>query len=228
MVKLVCISDLHGHLIDIPPCDILLLSGDITPTCDHSVSFQQQWLTYNFIDWRRRQPAKHFIYCAGNHDFYYEQAKYKSSRHEEMIADPTWMCYLQDDWIECCGLKIWGSPWQKPFFNWAFNMQEEDMVKKWAAMPDDIDIIISHGPPYGYGDYVPHTYTNNGTMLPQGEHTGSPSLLKRIDEVQPAVVCWGHIHSQYGQWTRGSTKLINASIVDESYRPVHKPIEVNL
>lgn len=227
MTKIVCVSDIHGHLIDIPECDILLISGDICPTCDHSILFQQEWLNTNFINWRRQQPAKHVIFCAGNHDFVFERTSLGFRPHP-IKANQTWLCYLQDDCIECCGLKIYGSPWQKPFFSWAFNMPEEEMARKWALMPDNVDIIISHGPPYGYGDYVPNTYTANGTMLPQGEYTGSRSLLKRIDEVQPKLVCYGHIHCGHGEWERGKTKLVNASIVDGNYQPVYKPVIYNL
>jgi Icc-related predicted phosphoesterase len=59
---------------------------------------------------------------------------------------------------------------QKIFYNWAFNRPEDKLVKHWQAIPDDVNVLITHSPPYMIGDYVPRSM----------QHEGSPSLYKEI------------------------------------------------
>jgi Icc-related predicted phosphoesterase len=227
-LKLVCISDLHGYLPAIPPCDILLVAGDICPAYNHSLDFQSLWIRTNLVEWRTQQPAKHCIFCAGNHDFIFQKTACGLGYHHEdygMLSNPTWLCYAEDEVVDCCGLKIYSSPWQKLFGGWAFNLEEKYMQEKWAKMPDDVDIILSHGPPYSYGDDV--SWENYDGSITK-EKTGSLSFTKRIIEVQPKLVVFGHIHSGYGKYQLGSTVLLNASYVNDNYRPVNKPWEITL
>ena len=60
--------------------------------------------------------------------------------------------YLQDSSVTIGGLKIWGSPWTLFFFDWAFNLYEDQLREKWEEIPEDTDIIVTHGPPLGYGN----------------------------------------------------------------------------
>jgi Icc-related predicted phosphoesterase len=41
------------------------------------------------------------------------------------------------------------------------------------------------------------------------------------------VVC-GHIHSGYGRYQLGDTEIINASLVDNDYRPVNPAVRIVL
>ena len=39
---------------------------------------------------------------------------------------------------------------QPRFGDWGFNLDRgEDMLRKWNMIPDNIDILITHGPPVG-------------------------------------------------------------------------------
>jgi predicted phosphodiesterase len=222
MLRIVCISDLHGHLPEIPECDILLISGDICPVREHNLFFQELWLRTNFATWRTAQPAKHCIFCAGNHDFVFEKMQGGYGHNVVdcgMYNNPTYMRYLQDSGVECCGLKIWGSPWQRPFGGWAFNMPEADMQKKWERVPD-VDIVISHGPPYGYGD-VGENNEDLGTVYPA--RSGSESFTRYIRLAQPKLVVYGHIHHGYGKYKIDNSHLVNASYVNDYYQPVNLP-----
>jgi Icc-related predicted phosphoesterase len=214
-MKIVALSDLHGHLpAALSACDLLLLAGDLTPVEDHDPFFQALWLNDVFRSWLSRQPARKIVGIAGNHDFVFEQAP-------ELVARDLPWTYLQDAGIEWEGLKIWGTPWQPWFFDWAFNGTPEQLVRKWALIPDDTDILVVHGPPYGYGDGVPE---GDGSV----RRCGCPHLLERIEAVRPRLVIFGHIHEGRGEWQLGPTRMANVTLVDGAYRPVHEPWVVEL
>jgi Icc-related predicted phosphoesterase len=206
-IKVVAISDLHGYLPeDLPSCDLLLIAGDICPLRDHSPFAQAQWLGTVFRKWLDRQRARQIVATWGNHDFVGERAP-------DMVPGLHWHM-LVDDWVELLGMKIYGTPWQPRFFDWAFNLDEPDLERKWRQIPDDTDILLLHGPPHGYGD-----------MNLAGQHTGSPSLTKRIAEIRPQLAVFGHIHEAYGVFDLDGITLANVSLMNIRYEPVNRPFE---
>ena len=119
--------------------------------------------------------------------------------------------------VEALGLKVYGSPWQPRYLDWAFNADEPELAGRWgggAAIPEGTDVLLLHGPPRGYADFSPV----------DGVHTGSPSLLRRIEEVRPRLAVAGHIHSGYGVHRIGETVFVSASHVDDAYRPVNPSV----
>ena len=128
-MKIAAVSDLHGILPEIPPCDLLLIGGDVCPLKDHKLRRQADWLGSEFRAWLERVPARKIVGVAGNHDFVFQ--------HE-----PTWVprdlpwTYLQDSGCEWEGLRFWGTPWQPWFFDWAFNLHEPDLKPKWQMIPE--------------------------------------------------------------------------------------------
>jgi Icc-related predicted phosphoesterase len=218
MSKVLCISDLHGYLPEISECDLLLIAGDICPVYNHKVAFQKSWLNHDFRNWLQKVPAKKIVGIAGNHDYVFEKSNLSD------LALP-WT-YLNKQSTEYEGIKIWGSPYQLWFLDWAFNAPEENGEKYLAKIYDKIpvgtDIIISHGPPYGFGD-----------LTDRGESVGSQALLDKIKEIKPKYVITGHIHSARGIYEidhgQQVTTVINAAILDEKYQPVNEGIfEINL
>ncbi|NBO90811.1 MAG: metallophosphoesterase [Planctomycetia bacterium] len=205
-MRICAVSDLHGHLPDVPRCDLLLIGGDICPTADHDPLYQASWLDTNFRAWLDQIPARHIVGVCGNHDFIFEQLP-------EAVPIALRWTYLQDSGCEIEKYKVWGTPWQPWFFNWAFNLEEEDLETRWAMIPKDTDILVLHGPPRGYGDQV-----QRGSHI---ENTGSPSLTERIKRIQPKLAIFGHIHEGRGEYRLGKTILANVSILDEEYRPIH-------
>ena len=210
-MKIVAISDQHGILPEIPPCDLLLIAGDICPVHNHAIDFQAQWLDSDFRRWLGSlRHVGRVIGVAGNHDFIFERAAHR-------VPDDLPWIYLQDQLTEYRGLRIWGTPWQPWFFDWAFNGQPEQLKEKWALIPNPVDIIVVHGPPRCYGDGVPE---RGGSV----RHTGCPHLLQRIREIEPELVVYGHIHEGRGQWQlTEKTTLANVTLVDGSYRHVYEP-----
>ena len=213
-MKIVAVADLHGTLPDIPACDLLLIAGDICPVENHHFSFQAEWLDHTFRRWLERQPARKIVGIAGNHDLVFE------SRPDLVPHDLPWR-YLQDSGTEWEGMRIFGTPWQPWFFDWAFNLYEDQLERKWDLIPPGTDILVVHGPPFGFGDGVT---SGDGTI----RRTGSPSLLRRIEEVAPKLAVFGHIHEGRGQWQHGPTMLANVTILDEKYHHVHPPWEWEL
>jgi hypothetical protein len=208
-MKIVAMSDLHGYLPEVvPACDLLLLAGDLAPVRNHALDYQASWLNGDFRHWLRRLPARKIVGIAGNHDLIFEHAP------ERVPRDLSWT-YLQDAGLEWEGLRIWGTPWQPWFFDWAFNGTPELLRAKWALVPEGTDILVVHGPPRGYGDGVPE---RGGVRL-----CGCPHLLERIREIGPRLVVFGHIHEGRGQWQVGPSRLANVTLLDEAYRPVYPP-----
>lgn len=213
-MKIICLSDQHGVLPDVPECDLCIIGGDVCPVTNHQIWFQQQWLDTNFRYWLKKIPAKKIVGIAGNHDYIFQNSPQK-------VPSLPWT-YLQDSKTEFEGYKIWGTPWQPYFFDWAFNLYEKELCEKWSLIPNDTDILVVHGPPQGYGDKAPRV---GGKGF---EHTGSPGLLKKIEEVKPKLVVFGHIHEGRGEWNDGTTQFANVTILDGKYKHVHQPWQFEL
>lgn len=202
-MKLVCISDTHMQEsnVKIPPCDILIHAGDYDiRTLDHLEQLNA---------WFYNQPAKHKICIAGNHDFYFQKL------HSNMIQDIlNNTIYLENSSVTINGIKFWGSPYTHIFNQWAFMLPGDELKKIWEKIPDDIDVIITHGPPYGILDYVEFSKQN----------VGCPHLRDRIKEIKPKYHICGHIHGSYGIYQDEYTTYVNASLMNEDYDLVNNPI----
>lgn len=226
---LACISDTHNkhHSLTIPECDLLICSGDITNRGELS-------LVLDYAAWAHNTPAKHLVLVPGNHELGWEAnpEKYK----KEILKVCPRMNILIDQTVLIDGYKIHGSP-ATPWFNdWAWNRAKNDkpfmyrgatmtapeIKPHWDLIPQDVDILITHGPPQGILDIV---YRHDG--LPRdGEKLGCPLLMNRIDQLDKLKLhVFGHIHSSSGEAYFNGTKFINASICDEQYSPTN-PIRI--
>ena len=90
------------------------------------------------------------------------------------------------------------------------------MQQKVDLIPNDIDILVSHGPPLGFLD-----------STRDGSRTGSTELLLHIkDKSKPKVVIFGHIHEGYGVMSDGTRLYVNASSCTFKYgmAPLNPPI----
>ena len=202
-IRIVCISDTHGRhkKLKIPEGDILIHAGDITNmgALDEVIKFNKFLGTL---------PHPHKIIIAGNHDFAFEYSP------EETQAVITNAIYLQDQEVTIEGVRIYGSPWQPRFHDWAFNLDRGAAIReKWDLIPEGLDILVTHGPAFGQGDIVN-----------DGGHAGCEDLFLAIKRTQPKFHVFGHIHGGYGIFESEKTTFINASSCDEDYRPINKPI----
>ena len=211
------VSDLHGHLPDIKRCDLLLIAGDILPLDVQSDAARSlAWLRGEFATWLDRIPAEHVIGIAGNHDFLMER--------RELIPDDLRWTYLQDEETTVAGLRVYGTPWTPTYGLWAFEAMPAELQSIYDRIPEGIDIVLSHGPPYGQGDRAPRLRSAPDAGGPW-EHVGSPELLAAILRIRPRLVIYGHIHED-GGWNRrltGQTTLMNVSILDGAYNVARAP-----
>lgn len=211
-MKIVSISDthtLHKGVI-IPECDILIHSGDVS-TRGYITEIK------NFLEWFAVQPARYLVLIAGNHDFGFQT---KPEDVKALLLEYPNIIYLQDEEVIIEGYKIYGTPWQPWFHDWAFNLHRGAELKaKWDLIPMDTEILVTHGPPFGYGDFVLRT----------GEKVGCDELLKKIRTLkQLKINQFGHIHQGYGVYHDCGVYFINASILNEEYEVANDPIITEL
>ena len=214
-VRLVCISDTHGMHERIsgklPEGDILIHAGDLL---GHGTV--EELVDVN--DWLAQQPHPHKIVIAGNHD-----AAFQTTPEDARTA-LTSATYLEDSGIDILGLTFWGSPWTPRFMNWYFMLQPGEEAQCWDKIPDDVDVLITHGPPKRILDEVPDPFERYRIT-----HVGCPVLLDAITrKVQPALNVFGHIHEAYGHRQRTQTLYVNASTCTARYRPDNPPMVVDM
>jgi Icc-related predicted phosphoesterase len=209
MLKIVAISDTHGMLnrVIIPDGDVLIHAGDLSG----SGTLVDMVKELNLL---KKLPHKHKILIAGNHDYLAE----RNPGLMKTLCTDAGITYLQDSAIEINGLKIYGSPWQPEFNNWAFNVPRGYLHKYWDLIPDDTNILITHGPPKGIRDYAPAC----GSV-------GCEELLSRVTALKNLKLhVFGHIHHSHGTSTLNEVTFINASTCTESYKPSNVPITIEL
>lgn len=204
-LKIVAISDTHlRHDFEVPEGDVLVHAGDLTMRGTLGELDKA-------VKWLGSLPHERKVVIAGNHDFCFQECKHTARDMIETMAD-----YLQDDEVYIDNVKFYGSPWQLEFNNWAFNLERgEEIKEKWDLIPEDVDVLITHGPPHGYGDRCADT--NMQTRV------GCEDLIQALDRVKPKLHIFGHIHEDPGIWHRNETTLVNACVVDLSYELAAPP-----
>lgn len=210
-MKIVCISDTHKYEedIELPEGDILVHSGDI------DARTQTDLLKFNH--WLGSTNFKYRIFIPGNHDFIF-QNNFLFSKN--LITNANVLC---DSLVEIEGVKFWGSPWTPRFGGWAFMLSRGNSLKeKWDVIPENIDVLITHGPPQGVLDSTSRDY-----------NIGCWDLMRAVEKIKPKYHIFGHIHPGFGKsekiWEDGSkTIFINCAQLNDYYDLVNEPIVVEI
>lgn len=190
-MKFTFISDLHCQYPALPGGDFLIHSGD---ACNYG-TYEEM---LSFIQWFSKQQYTHKVAIAGNHCKAMEGSRSKELR-DMMVG--LGITYLQHEYAEIAGLKIFGSPYTPSFgYGWAFNVDRDRIDLAWQDIPKDLDVLVTHGPAYGILD-----------MTNRGDRAGCESLLQHIIDKNPYVHAFGHIHENSGQKRIGNTLFINAA-----------------
>lgn len=215
-----------------PPADFLILAGDIignysTARGDYGELAQQlnELVRLNafFAELKKAGVYREVIYVSGNHDWVCQkQTALVRARLTDVI-------YLQDEAVTLGTrdggvLKFYGSPWTPWFWDWSFNFPDhnENFARAraharacWAAIPDDTDVLITHGPPHGILD---KTYS--------GESVGCKYLADRLKQLnQLKLHVFGHIHTSRGVTGTFNRHYVNAALCNEDYQPI-QPVQV--
>jgi Icc-related predicted phosphoesterase len=224
-MKITFISDTHSkHKFldgDLTGGDLLIHAGDISSMgYNYEIKDFCEW--FNSID-----NYTHKVFIAGNHDwgfidrepFYVHRSVLIPKPTEDVLIDNPGIKYLRDELYNVEGVNVYGSPWQPEFYDWAFNLPRkgEELKRRWANIPDNTDILVTHGPAYGYVDKVLGRYDNLGCEL----------LIQRIKQIKPKIHVCGHIHSGRNLLFDNGTLYINASVLNERYEYNYKPITID-
>lgn len=211
-MKIIAVADIHERLPDFngEQADVLVIAGDICLKPRNDYLQQAHFINRVFTPWCERMldQFNNILVVAGNHDVVFE------TRPELIQFSGAWQ-YLQDEEFILDGVKFWGTPWTIPFFNWGFNGRDEVRRAAFNLIPEDVDVIISHGPPrVGKVDVVCNIYNDY-----KEEFKGDPELSDAIQRTQPAFVFCGHLHDGHQQIANiGVSEIVNCSHVDDNYQ----------
>jgi len=192
------ISDTHNHhrqLQDLPAADVIVHSGDFTTAGTESE-------VMDFMEWFCNLPYAHKVFIAGNHDDCLFGA--------DINGLPDNCHYLYDNGVTIEGMRFFGIPM----------FVEDDISDNYTKMLEhittDIDVLITHQPPFGILDKSGHY------------HFGNKVLSEKVREILPKAHLFGHIHVANGLYQNGHVMYSNAALVDEDYELSHDPHIIEL
>jgi len=198
-MRIVLIADTHNCTPELPNGDMLVHAGDATMNGTKEE-------VEKFDAWLGTLNYKNILFTPGNHDFLFEKVN--------ILKNAT---VLINRGIVIDGIVFWASPYSPRFGGWAFMKSENELIDIWRYIPDKVDVLITHGPPKGILD-----------KAISGENAGSQFLLERTREVKPKVHVFGHIHETYGSHYNREVRYINASVLNEYYQNVNKPVVIDI
>jgi len=204
-MRIVLISDTHGlhRKVEVPGGDLLIHAGDFT------LNSKPPAVLHDFDAWLGSLPHRHKVVIPGNHEFILEEPRNRGAITNAIL--------LVDSSVEIEGLRIWGSP-VTPLYGGAFGKSiPEDRKRHWAQIPEGLDILITHGPPFAILDH-------GGS---EERREGCPQLLEAVFRALPCVHVFGHIHVGYGTLRTSHTLFVNASLLGEDGSLGRKPVVID-
>lgn len=199
-MRIVAVADTHTFEADLGPLpegDVFVHAGDLL----RGGTLEELGPV---AAWIRDLPHRHKIVVAGNHDRCFAR-----ERDAALTALGAGVVYLEDDGCVIDGVRFWGSPWQPAYNDWAFNLPRGPaLAARWALIPPETDVLITHGPPHGFGDRGP---------VPGRQ--GCEDLRARVTRVAPRAHLFGHIHQDGGHWVEGGTSYLNVTTWECERRP---------
>lgn len=241
-MKIVHISDTHSAQnhseLNIPECDVLIHTGDLGGRTNIYELTQ-------FLVWFVKQPGKK-IFIAGNHDLILDKEFFNKSNIDSIqkllfqqiyesaikLIKSFDITYLNNEELIYKGIKFYGSPYTPSFFrdHWAFNRDRGDeIITEWKKIPNDTNILLTHGPCYKILDGIKHLKKNY-----EDPNKGCNDLLNRLTELPNLKLhCFGHIHENYGviQNTINKREILfsNGAILNNAYQLIVKnPLIINI
>lgn len=218
-MRIVCISDTHNKhkKITIPDGDVLVHAGDMSSVGHpHELSNAAQWMS--------KLPHKHKFVICGNHEYHVSE----DTETMKAFFEPFDIQVVHNEVVEVDGFRFYGEPRTPEFFDWGWMYPRAQGHKIWKDLPPNLDLLLTHGPPHGFGDYVDNKWNLGGAHVGCGHLR--EKLIQRHEQGDPIryLVC-GHIHAAYGVYaTDFETVVVNASICTEEYEPRNAPVVLHL
>ena len=200
-MKIWHIGDTHSYhnLLAVPNVDMVIHSGDFS---NYKDVYKNEPEARDFLNWYASLPIKNKILIAGNHD---ALACLWNTKFKELCKDLN-IIYLENDYVEIEGYKIWGSPYTPNIGDWHFMKNRSKLDKVWSKIPLYIDIIVTHTPPKTILDL---SYNRFNEL----EFCGCSALKNRILKLNPILSCFGHIHNNKDIINSGTMKLSNIDTI---------------
>lgn len=206
-MRIVCVSDTHGlhERVEVPEGDVLVHAGDMTGRGEEGA-------VAAFGAWLRDQPHPHEVVVAGNHDFLCE----RSGALARELSTGEGVHDLEDEGAEITERRFRGSPWQPRFRDWGFDLDRgPELAARWARIPRETDVLVTHGPPHGVLDRVARG----------GRAVGCEDLAARLGRLDVSLHVFGYIHEAAGSSVDGAGRVaVNASACTLALRPTNAPL----
>lgn len=232
-MKILAFSDTHNKApltvdlimksIAIEQPDVIVIAGDflanshVFPKSDFGqcVDFEMGFIPFC------QAVGIPVVIIPGNHDYIEPSDVYQLLFKYDLSET---VHFLVNDSVEIDGKIFYGSPLSTPFCGWNYNVEEEGIYKMCARnMPIKCDVFITHSPPHGHNDIVGEDNATDNNLL-QTASLGSRAVYKIIDEYLPKWVICGHIHTGSHRVSHiNNSKVVNVSILNESYQPQFEP-----
>jgi hypothetical protein len=185
---------------------LLILAGDFLPDMSHTFNDpdlmrvrQLEWVDTTLTPWAESLKVGRIIATPGNHDW---------------ISNLPPSCPVRlyrDELFEWEGKRVWLTPWVEPCGPWNYQLTREYRKARFAAIPNGLDVLVTHGPPYEVGDWAWN-----------GEHAGCPEMRQIIYQRKPRFVVFGHIHEGRRQMMPvqlGASTCYNVAVFGINWKP---------
>jgi Icc-related predicted phosphoesterase len=184
------VSDTHEleREVEVPFASLFIHCGDFTMLSRSLRAIQE------FNEWLGELPHRTRIVVPGNHDEFLEDPS-----NRKLISNAI---VLINEGIEIEGLRIWGTPTTPVGPGFSVRSAEERR-RIYARIPDDTDVLISHGPPRWILD------RSSGSSF----HAGDQELLDAVIRVKPCLHTFGHVHGAHGLLGTQDTIFANAALL---------------
>mgnify|MGYP001381089865 CR=1 FL=1 len=205
------VADLHRHLPAVPPCDLLVVAGDVVGMFDPEPA-RRAFLRGPVRDWLDAVPAGAVVMVTGNHELV-----------DGAVLDELPWRVLRDETAQVAGLRVHGPAWRSQKLDWEYQdglgrYPPGGLPPRFAAVPEGVDVLVSHEPPEGLLDAEPG----------RAGH-GSAALRRTVEGAHPRLVVCGHVHGAHGRVRHGATLVVNAAQAGQhDGAPCHRPVVLDL
>lgn len=218
VVRFVALSDTHRYHggVDVPRGEVLIYAGDACGNYGRHSDLGRHF--EDFLSWLSVQSRRfeHVFFIAGNHETLLdEQQGDCSSGHAQLkrfLKETPNCTYLYNEPCSYRGLRLFGSPVTvsrvetegKKYYSRGFERKTEERSTLWANLPEKLDLLITHSPPFHH-----LCSQRNGCQL----------LAKRLSVMRrpPRFHVFGHDHCFLGVDKDVHTTFLNVA-QDEGLR----------